>query len=144
MGVASIICLRLIVIVIFHLFNGGFNTTALNTIYISNKLNKDNTRIHFRLFTISFVRGVKESIILYFTFEIIKSFIISSSTGIINITAKIVNIGVSNHSIKFIGPNSYSCFAIIWDLKDAIIYLNRGKMVGTAGTAGFFKIFEWA
>jgi len=113
MGVASIICLRLIVIVIFHLFIGGFNTTALNTIYISNKLNKDNTRIHFRLFTILFVRGVKESIILYFTFEIIKSFIISSPTGIINITARIVNIGVSSHGIKFIGPNSYSCFAII-------------------------------
>ena len=113
MEIASIICLRLIVIGIFHLFIGGFNTAALNAIYISRKSNKDNNRIHFRLFTILIVRGVKEPFILYFTFEIIISFIISSPTGIINITATIVNIGVSNHSIKFIGPNSYSCFAII-------------------------------
>ena len=92
---------------------GGINITALNTIYISRKSNKDDTRIHFRLFTTLIVRSVKRHIILYFTFEIIKSFINSSPTGIIIITATIVNIGVNSHGIKFIGPNSYSCFAII-------------------------------
>ena len=40
-------------------------------------------------------------------------FIILSQTGIINITATIVNIGASSHGIKFIGPNSYSCFALL-------------------------------